>query len=96
MENNNNIIKIQITKTDIQEAEITLPCYVMDKAGIHYYKLISKDKAIQLYDGMSDFSFSTVASSLAFAFDYNFITEMQFNEIYEKLVLRAQKLITEI
>jgi hypothetical protein len=96
MEENNNTIIIEFTKQTKVEKEIALPCYAIDKCGIHYYKIISKDKAIQIYDGSSDFGIHTVHSSLAFNFEYDFITEELFNEIYDKVSLRAQKLITEI
>lgn len=82
-------LEVDIKRTVKTKVTITIPSYVidLDGGGIFVYKLISKERAIQVLSSTNSASITLVSSSLAFSSgDFDLITEEQFNEKFEEAI----------
>ena len=88
-------LEVDIKRTVKTKVTITIPSYIidLDGGGIFVYKLISKEKAIQVLNSGSSAGITLVGSNLAFSSgDFDLITEEQFNEKFEQAINKFKEL----
>jgi hypothetical protein len=74
-------MKLTTTKTVEFEINIPVPSFIRSKTKNFYYKVYSQDYCIQVYDGEIGIKHATIFMVL----DYEFCTEQEFNEMFNKV-----------
>jgi hypothetical protein len=74
-------MEITIKKTVEEKVQISLPAFFRSKTQHFYYKVYSEDHCIQVYDGEIGIKHATIFMVL----DYEFCTEQEFNEMFNKV-----------
>jgi len=74
-------MKITTKKTVEFEIDIPVPSFIRSKTKNFYYKVYSEDYCIQVYDGEIGIKHATIFTVL----DYEFCTEQEFNEMFNKV-----------
>jgi len=83
-------MKLTTTKTVEFEINIPVPSFIRSKTKNFYYKVYSQDYCIQVYDGEIGIKHATLFMVL----DYEFCTEQEFNEMFNKVNLELCQLAT--
>ena len=74
-------MKLKAKKTVEFEINIPVPSFIRSKSKVFYYKVYSEDYCIQVYDGEIGIKHATIFMVL----DYEFCTEQEFNEMFNKV-----------
>ena len=74
-------MKITSKKTVEIELDIPLPSFIRSKTQHFYYKVYSEDHCLQVYDGEIGIKHASIFTVL----DYEFCTESEFLDMYNKV-----------
>jgi hypothetical protein len=74
-------MKLTTKKTVEFEIDIPVPSFIRSKTQHFYYKVYSEDYCIQVYDGEIGIKHATIFMVL----DYEFCTESEFLDMYNKV-----------
>lgn len=85
-------MKIKIKKTIYKEVEESTPCYVKSERGSHFYYVINENRAIQIFNGMSEASIGYVSASLAFSDNYKIIKQAKYKEVLQEALKKLSLL----
>jgi hypothetical protein len=75
-------MKITIEKKESVEIEVQLPTYV--KNNNHYFK-IEENKTTSIYNSEKNYEIEINEYMMRFPFEYDEITESEFNEVYNQV-----------
>lgn len=76
-------MEIEITETTIKKVAIELPYYCKSTGGVHWYKVYSKDEALQvckMSPSLTGYQIQNVSSGVAFSNGYIEITKEEFEK----------------